>query len=307
MTLPAARFDWMLPELTARLHPLLPGLQAEAVAETGSTNADLLAWPRSQGAPGSPLVPRLRVAEVQTAGRGRLGRRWDAAAGRSLTFSLGLPYAPRDWSGLSLAIGLALAEALDPGPSDGAALSGPAGAPRLWLKWPNDLMLRPPAAPATAAGKLGGVLVETLPWGDQPRWTVIGIGLNLQDVAATTAGGEPAAGALPAWPRAALQTLDPALAADAPAVLARVAPRLAQVLLDFTARGFATLQPAWSARDLLRGLPLVTTLPTLPDGVGDGVDAQGCLWLRRGAMRQALASGEVSVRPAAVSAGLPPA
>jgi BirA family transcriptional regulator, biotin operon repressor / biotin---[acetyl-CoA-carboxylase] ligase len=297
MTLPL-RLDWMLPALQARLQPLLPGLQAQAVAETGSTNADLLAWPRTLGAPGSVLAPCLRVAEVQTAGRGRLGRSWDAAAGRSLTFSLGLPYAPRDWSGLSLAVGLAVATALDP-------LATPTDVPRLWLKWPNDLMLRPAGAPAAAAGKLGGVLIETLPWGDQPRWTVIGIGLNLQAVDAAVAA-DPAA-PLPPWPRAALQALDPALATDAPAVLARVLPRLAQVLLDFVDPGFAALHPAWSARDLLHGLPLVTTLPAWPDGVADGVDAQGCLWLRRGAARHALASGEVSVRPAAVSAGLPPA
>lgn len=303
MTLPA-RLDWMLPALQAQLQPLLPGLQAEAVAETGSTNADLLAWPRGQGAAGVPLAPRLRVAEVQTAGRGRLGRIWDAAAGRSLAFSLGLPYAPRDWSGLSLAVGLAVAEALDPAPS-GTGAGADAAGPRLWLKWPNDLMLRPPAAPAQAAGKLGGVLIETLPWGDQPRWTVIGIGLNLRAVEASSAAQHGAA--LPAWPRAALQTLDPVLAGDAPAVLARLLPRLAQVLLDFAGRGFEPLQAAWSARDLLHGLPLVTTLPTLPDGVADGVDAQGCLWLRRGQARHALASGEVSVRPAAVSAGLPPA
>ena len=60
------------------------------------------------------VQPCLLVAEQQTRGRGRLGRGWIASAGASLTFSLALPLAPEEWSGLSLAVGLALAEALDP-------------------------------------------------------------------------------------------------------------------------------------------------------------------------------------------------
>ena len=58
--------------------------------------------------------PVLLVAEQQTAGRGRLGRGWHSGAGDSLTFSLGLPLAPADWSGLSLAVGVSLAESLHP-------------------------------------------------------------------------------------------------------------------------------------------------------------------------------------------------
>jgi BirA family biotin operon repressor/biotin-[acetyl-CoA-carboxylase] ligase len=90
------------------------------------------------------------VAEHQTRGRGRLGRGWGRSAGASLTFSLSLPLAPRDWSGLSLAVGVALADALEP-PLDGAV-------PRIGLKWPNDLWLdRRPGS----GRKLGGVLIET--------------------------------------------------------------------------------------------------------------------------------------------------
>ena len=63
--------------------------------------------------------PCLLVAEHQTLGRGRQGRSWLAHAGASLTFSLGLPLAPRDWSGLSLAVGVALADALE-APEPGA-------------------------------------------------------------------------------------------------------------------------------------------------------------------------------------------
>jgi BirA family biotin operon repressor/biotin-[acetyl-CoA-carboxylase] ligase len=72
----------------ARLNGALasgPGLWREArvVAETGSTNADLLAEARSGAREGLVLV-----AEAQTAGRGRMGRRWVSPPRRALTFSV---------------------------------------------------------------------------------------------------------------------------------------------------------------------------------------------------------------------------
>ena len=70
--------------------------------------------PTPLGRRGADVQPCLLVAEQQTRGRGRLGRDWVSSAGASLTFSLALPLAPADWSGLSLAVGLALAEALEP-------------------------------------------------------------------------------------------------------------------------------------------------------------------------------------------------
>ena len=58
--------------------------------------------------------PCLLVAEQQLRGRGRVGRSWQSRAGASLTFSLALPLSPVDWSGRSLAVGVALAGALEP-------------------------------------------------------------------------------------------------------------------------------------------------------------------------------------------------
>ena len=105
----------------------------------------------------------LLVAEAQTAGRGRLGRSWASQPGVSLTFSLGLPLAPADWSGLSLVVGVSVAQSLHP---------------QLQLKWPNDVWLQD--------RKLGGILIETAttkattPGPAGPgRQVVIGVGLNL--------------------------------------------------------------------------------------------------------------------------------
>ena len=93
----------------------------ERVAETASTNADLLAWARGVD-PAVALAPRALVAERQTAGRGRLGRRWEATPGSSLTFSVAWPLAAGvDLSGLSLAVGATLADGLDPRPGAGCA------------------------------------------------------------------------------------------------------------------------------------------------------------------------------------------
>ena len=63
--------------------------------------------------------------------------------------SLGLPLAPADWSGLSLAVGLSVAQSLQPQlPVPGSER------PRIGLKWPNDLWI-------DGDRKLGGILIET--------------------------------------------------------------------------------------------------------------------------------------------------
>ncbi len=116
----------------------LPGLDVKVVAEIGSWQHELMRHYYD-----GRRSPMLLVAERQTAGRGRLGRNWQSAqnAGEppSLTFSLGLPLAPRDWSGLSLAVGVSVAESLDASNAAGLA-----------LKWPNDLQVSATASSAAS-------------------------------------------------------------------------------------------------------------------------------------------------------------
>src|ERR671929_400254 len=128
---------WGAEALWEQLTPLLPGLSVEVVARISSTNTALLERARivqpasddsdaaqvrrsvestAFGRRAADLQPCLLVAEHQTHGRGRQGRTWQAAPGASLTFSLGLPLAPVDWSGLSLAVGVKPAQAPDPTP-----------------------------------------------------------------------------------------------------------------------------------------------------------------------------------------------
>jgi len=279
---PARRPDWGVQAHWPALAALLPGLDVEVLASVGSTNTVLLERLRTVDArrgAGTALGrrsgdrnPCLLVAERQTAGRGRRGRSWQSAPGASLTFSLALPLAPASWSGLSLAVGAALADALDP----------PAGSvpPRIGLKWPNDLWL----ADAPGRGrKLGGVLIETVSAG-RVRLAVIGIGLNVRPLDEVDAGSG----------FACMQEID--ARADAPAVLHRVALPLARALRRFEAEGFAAFVADYAGRDLLAGHAVRTTQQGVSEGIVAGVDASGALQLQTGAGLVAIHSGEVSVR-----------
>ena len=293
----STHLQWGAQALWQRLEPLLPGLSVEVLARVESTNTTLLERARAMnGRRDSPITrpgeldalhvdertphgrrsadmqASLLVAEHQTRGRGRLGRDWSASAGASLTFSLGLPLAPQEWSGLSLAVGLALAEALDPAGNGGAS-------PRIGLKWPNDLWL---VDGAGRGRKLGGILIETVSMGPR-RLCVVGVGLNVLPQAheGLTQG------------YACLQEIDPQ--ASAPAALACVAEPLVLSVLRFQAQGFAPLVAAYARRDVLRGQPVRTTQPDLPEGVAEGVDEHGALCVRRDGVHRVV-SGEVSVR-----------
>ncbi len=289
---------WNAESLWEDLEPLLPGLSVEVVADTASTNTALLERARvtardnassdfalvrrsresaAFGRRAADVSPCLLVAEHQTGGRGRMGRAWTSARGASLTFSLSLPMAATDWSGLSLAVGVALAESLDPRPQPGG--------PRIGLKWPNDLWLVGGPGPGR---KLGGILIESVTVG-RHRLAVIGVGLNVQAQPQGSTPTELAHG------YACLQELD--ATASAPGALARVARPLAQALVDFKHSGFAPFAPRFAARDLLRGRSVSTTLAGVPEGMAEGIDARGALHVRApdGTLHDVI-SGEVSVR-----------
>ena len=250
---------WPSEAIWQAVAPRLPGFTVEVLPQLDSSNSELLRRAR-QGR----TEPVLLVAERQWAGRGRLGRDWhsDAEQGLgTLTFSLGLPLLPADWSGLSLAVGLAVVQSLHPA---------------LQLKWPNDVWLQD--------RKLGGILIETTSVGDV-RYAVIGIGINIQP--------RPAAGLR--TPPAALVELLPQ--ADAPATLLALLPALVQGVQAFEAAGFAALRSAWHQRDALYGREVVCTDGRT--GTARGVDALGALLLHTASGLQKINSAEVSVRPLA--------
>ena len=147
--------------------------EIEVVPSTGSTNADLLAR-ALRGEPEGVVL----AAEEQTAGRGRMGRRWTSPPYAALTFSLltrpDVPPARRGW--LPLLTGVAVA----------AAVTEVTGV-EARLKWPNDVL--------AGEAKLAGILAEAA-----GNAVVVGIGLNVStepaELSHLLAG--PGPGALPA-------------------------------------------------------------------------------------------------------------
>ncbi|MDH4449287.1 MAG: biotin--[acetyl-CoA-carboxylase] ligase [Rhodoferax sp.] len=242
---------------------LYPAFSVEILPQVDSTNSELMRRARA-----GQTDPVLLVAERQIAGRGRLGRDWNSdrqGQGGTLTFSLGLPLQPQDWSGLSLAVGLSVVDSLHPD---------------LQLKWPNDVWWR--------GRKLAGILTETASAGAL-RYAVMGVGINIAPQAADGLRTPPAA----------LQELLPD--AQAPAVLQRVVGPLLRAVRAFEAQGFAPLRERFQARDLLRGQAVVCTDGT--EGIAQGVDPSGALVVDTPARRVCIHSAEVSVRPAVCAAG----
>ena len=198
----------------SRIHA--PGLEIRVAERCTSTNALLMAEDCDH--------PVLLAAEEQTAGRGRRGRRWRSARGAGATFSIlrRMRCAPQLLSGLSLAVGVAVARAL-------RAL----GAGEIALKWPNDLL----AGGRHAGAKLGGILIETRVQGGEVR-AVVGIGINCRPVPA-----------LNARLRRRVTALDELLqpAAERNAVIGAVAREVLAVLRDYERSGLPAFSDDWRA------------------------------------------------------------
>lgn len=153
--------DWRTALDATALRNVLAGSRwqrIDVVAETGSTNADLIA----RAAAGDDIDGVVLVAEHQTAGRGRNGRTWSAIAGAQISMSVGVSadgIPSTSWGWIPLIAGLAVLDAVGPTGVDAG------------LKWPNDVLARPPAQ-----GKLAGILSEVA--APTPA-VVIGIGVNV--------------------------------------------------------------------------------------------------------------------------------
>ncbi len=215
------------------------------------------------------------LAEYQSAGRGRRGRRWVAPFGGGLCFSTGWLFEemPRDLAALALAAGVAIRRVLVE--ATGLAIQ---------LKWPNDLVWEDK--------KLGGILVEFTAENQGPCYVVIGIGINISiaprrlerlagslngaiDLYAATQGRPP--------PRNVLA--------------ARMIEASARLLANYCDNGFPEYHAEFSAVDYLRGQRVsIDDASDLISGVAVGVDRSGALRVDTGDGVQRVISGDVSVR-----------
>jgi len=253
------------------LGPLAGRFDVDALSDVDSTSSEL-SRRTDQGAPAGTVL----VADRQTAGRGRRGRQWLSAPEDSLTFSVLWRFAgpPSRLSGLSLAVGVALARTLRQ-----------LGANGVCLKWPNDVLL----AGNDGFAKLAGILIE-LSADRRGTAAIIGIGLNLrppdslplQTNMQAAAGLAQALGNLP----------------DRHLLMAAILQELLSVLDFFAVDGFAGLRSAWqelhawqdqSVRILDEQAPELT-------GICRGVDADGSLLLETATGLRSIHAGDVSLR-----------
>ncbi|MFT3887351.1 MAG: biotin--[acetyl-CoA-carboxylase] ligase [Arachnia sp.] len=224
-------------------HPS-PWRDIRVVPTTGSTNADLSARARAGEAEGAVLV-----AMEQTAGRGRLDRRWVSPPGASVSLSLLLrPWPPfPQWGWLSILAGMAVSSALAELAPDPRAVA---------LKWPNDVLI--------GGKKVCGILSERIERPDGAL-AVVGMGINValaeDELPVPTATSLALAG----------------FAVDQSAIVAAVLTHFARWYDVWTARG--SLRAEYSARCASIGADLTVLLEGEPPvtGVGRGVDQFGRL------------------------------
>ncbi len=244
----------------------VPGAEVRVIERCDSTNAVLLAEAQECALP--PVCPVLLAAEEQTAGRGTRGRRWHSMPGAGATFTLlrHMRCAPQLLSGLSLAVGVAVAR----------ALRG-LGAGEVALKWPNDLMV--------GNAKLGGVLIQTRLQGGEVL-AAVGIGINCRPVRR-----------LGARLRRELMALDDLLkpAPERNAVIAAVAREVLAALETFERAGLDAFVHEWRALHAQEGRRLRVRLSdgrTL-SGVAAGIAPSGALRLLTRAGAREVADGRI--------------
>jgi BirA family biotin operon repressor/biotin-[acetyl-CoA-carboxylase] ligase len=258
-----------------------PGLAPEAEAagfrlvgldSTPSTMDEALARAHT-GDPGKLWI----TASEQTKGRGRHGRSFVSPRGNLFASLLLInPCAPQIAPQLGLLSGLALHDAV-------AAVSG-LSAPRLLLKWPNDLLL--------AGSKLSGILIEGHQLAPERFAVIIGLGVNV----ATAPEGMP-------YPTASLSAAVGPVEVDA--LAAALTAAMARRLSEWASGGaFGSIRDAWLARAAGIGSSATIRLPEREiHGTFTGLDASGRLLLDGPYGREIFDAGDLFFGSGATRAG----
>lgn len=244
-----------------------PLFHVELFDTIDSTNSYLM-----QQAANDAVHGTVAAALLQTRGRGRRGRSWQAALGASLTFSLlwRFQVGAAALSGLSLAVGLALVRTLHQH-----------GLLEARLKWPNDILI--------GEQKLAGILIELQGDMEGPSAAVIGIGLNLKLSETTRAMIDQP-----------VTDMSNHLSAELnPSVLLGSAlGQLAQVLQQFEQDGFAGLSMEWQQYHAYHAKAVRLLFPDGHEqhGIVQGVANDGVLLVDTAQGVQRFSSGEISLR-----------
>lgn len=251
--------------------PGLPWRSLDVVAQTGSTNADLLA----RSAAGEDIDGVVLLAEHQTEGRGRHGRHWSTPPRTQLALSVGVDadtVPTSGWGWLTLATGVAVADAL-----------AEAAGVQAGLKWPNDVVV--------GGGKLAGILAEVA----APKQViVVGLGLNVTMTA--DGASDPETGSAVSLAMLGASVIDRNIWAD------KVLRHLADRIVAWRAAGGADDA---LATDYLRysrtvGAHVRADMPgdKQVEGVGEAIDEMGRLVINTGDQLVTVSAGDVTqLRP----------
>ncbi|TRX73019.1 bifunctional biotin--[acetyl-CoA-carboxylase] ligase/biotin operon repressor BirA [Pseudomonas mangiferae] len=242
----------------------VPDWDVHVLTEVDSTNAEAI-----RRMAGSRSHPILVLAERQTAGRGRRGRKWVSPFGENLYYSVALPVTEgaRQLEGLSLVVGLAVLEALD-------ATGIQAG-----LKWPNDLLVN--------GKKVAGILLELVGDPADVCNVIIGIGVNVNMTVPPEQIDQP-------W--TSLRDIQ-GKSVERNALAIRLSQSLQRFLVRLRQEGFSGLRALWEHHHAWQGRAVsLTSGAQQIDGVVLGIDEQGALRLKTEQGTIHYSSGELSLR-----------
>lgn len=238
--------------------------QLDIVPAIDSTNTALSTRAQSESIDGHVLI-----AELQTQGKGRRGRKWLSPFARNVMLSTGFQLvAPTSNIGsISLAMGVAVANALE-GVADVS----------VQLKWPNDIYLND--------RKLGGILIDLLQAGP-PVKLLLGIGINVR--------AAPEQLESPNAPAIALADVVPDVSRHE--VVSALLNELVATIGQYTDEGFQSFVADWSSRDVFAGQFLyVDGLNEEIEGWNRGIDTSGALQLETSKGLRKIIGGDVTIR-----------
>ncbi len=229
-----------------------------------STNAEAL-----RAVERGAAAPFLMLAERQTAGRGRRGRKWVSPFAENVYYSLVLRIdgGMRQLEGLSLVVGLAVMQTLR---DLGIETAG--------LKWPNDVLV--------GEKKIAGILLELVGDPADVCHVVLGVGINVNMREAHEVDQQ--------WTS---MHLEAGRAFDRNRLVAHLSGVLGKYLMRHQSEGFSALQAQWEQGHLWQGrsVSLIAGVNRI-DGVVVGIDAQGALRLKVDGVEKVFSGGELSLR-----------
>lgn len=253
------RIRAILPKDVSRL------IRLEVMESVDSTNAEVI---RLRAAGSNELI--VCLADQQTAGRGRRGKPWQSPAGENIYLSLGLMVRGgfASLEGLSLVVGVAIAEALESLGVDGAS-----------LKWPNDLQFD--------GRKLAGILIELQGELEGAAQVVVGIGLNVHM--------QNAQGVEQAWTSLDLASGDSGSIWERNHIASALIEHVLASVDCFSEHGFDTFRDRWQQRDVFKG-KMLQSIQGHHRGIGLGINNAGHYLLETPSGIEAIHAGEISLR-----------